>query len=104
MREREGGVELRVRLTPRASRNGVAGLYGDRLKIQITAVPAGGAANKALERFVAKAAGVPPTSVRVVTGAKDRSKTVLIQTDQVAAVVSRVCERLRPADEGEGDD
>ncbi len=75
---REHGVELRVRVVPGATREGVAGLYGDRLKIRVTAPPVGNAANESLVRFVARAAKVPPTRVRIVLGDRGRSKVVFV--------------------------
>ncbi len=94
MRQRESGVELRVRLIPRAARNRVVGLYGDRLKISLSAPPVGGAANQALVRYLAAAAHVAPSRVRVVAGLKDRSKTVLIETDEPARLYSALTAAL----------
>ncbi len=74
-REREGGVELFVRLTPKSSRDEVAGLGqasdGSRhLIARVRAVPEKGAANLALERLLAERLGVPRRSVAVVAGAR----------------------------------
>jgi hypothetical protein len=73
------GVQVAVRLSPRASRNAVAGLAdtadgGTVLKVSVTAVPEGGRANAALVGLLAKAWRVPPSSVRVASGATDRNK------------------------------
>ncbi len=78
-----------MRLTPPSSRVRGVGLYGDRLKISLTAPPVGGAANDALRRFLGKALRVPPTSVRIVRGARDPSKTLLIETSDVAGLAAR---------------
>jgi uncharacterized protein YggU (UPF0235/DUF167 family) len=53
------GVRLAIRLTPRASRNGVDGVVRDAegrpaLQLRLPAPPVEGAANKALVAFVAK--------------------------------------------------
>lgn len=90
---RRTGVEVRVRLNPKSSRDRIDGLYGDRLKIRLVAPPVDGQANAALIRFLAKALRLPPTSGRVVEGARGRSKTVLFETDDPAAAA----ERLRSA-------
>lgn len=90
MRRREAGVEVQLRLTPHSSRDRVVGLYGDRLKISLTAPPVGGAANEALQRFLGKTLAVPPTSLRIVRGIRDPSKTVLIETDEVSRLAERV--------------
>ena len=80
IRRREGGVELRVRLMPRAARDGVQGLHGDRVKIRLTAPPVGGAANESLLRFLAGLTRVPRSRIRIVLGARDRSKTVVLES------------------------
>jgi hypothetical protein len=78
---RRTGVEVRVRLSPKSSRDRVDGLYGDRLKVRLTAPPVDGRANEALIRFLAKAARLPPSCGRVVAGTRNRSKTVLLETE-----------------------
>lgn len=94
LRTRETGVEVRVRLAPRASREKVDGLYGDRLKIRLTAPPVGGAANEALLRFLAKRVRIAPRNLRIVQGAKTVSKTVLIECENRAAVAERLQDLL----------
>jgi uncharacterized protein (TIGR00251 family) len=79
-----------VRLSPRASREGVHGLYGDRLKVRLTAPPVGGAANEALLRFLARAAGLAPSRARIVAGPRDRSKTILLTCDDPRGVAERL--------------
>jgi hypothetical protein len=71
------GVRIRVRVQPRASNSGVAGLHGDRLRIRLSAPPVDGAANDALVEFLAGCLGVPERSVTVASGLTSRSKTVL---------------------------
>lgn len=70
---------LRVQVQPRASRDGFAGLHGDRLKIRLTAAPVDGAANAQLTAFLAEAFGVPKRQVQLVSGASGRAKTVRIE-------------------------
>jgi len=49
------------------------------LRVRVTAPPAQGRANAALERLLANALGVPPSAVRVVSGERAREKTVAIE-------------------------
>jgi uncharacterized protein len=72
------GVRLRVRVQPRASRTGLAGVHGDQLRIRLTAPPVDGAANDALIRFLAERLEVPRAAVRVEAGAAGRSKLVAV--------------------------
>jgi uncharacterized protein (TIGR00251 family) len=74
----DGGVRLRVRVQPRASRSEIAGVHGDELRIRLQAPPVDGAANEALVRFLAEALGAPRSAVEIVSGLASRSKTVVI--------------------------
>ncbi len=79
VREASGGAELEVWVQPRASRDEVAGLQGEALKVRITAPPVDGEANAALVRFLAKRLGVPRGAVTVVRGQTGRRKTLRIE-------------------------
>jgi uncharacterized protein len=72
-------VRIRIRVQPRASRTEVAGPYGDAIRIRLAAPPVDGAANEALERFLAASLGVPRTAVVLVSGQAGRSKVVEIR-------------------------
>jgi uncharacterized protein (TIGR00251 family) len=67
---------LDVRVQPRASRTGFAGLFGDRLKVRLQAPPVDGRANAALLEFVADACGLPKSRVTLETGQTGRDKRV----------------------------
>jgi uncharacterized protein (TIGR00251 family) len=75
--EHTAGVVLRVLVQPRASRNHVAGLHGDALKVRITAPPVDGAANSMCIRFLARQANVPKSDVELIAGRTSRSKQLL---------------------------
>jgi len=90
MRLRTGGVEVAVRLNTKASREGVQGVYGDRIKIGVNAPPVAGAANQALVRLLAKAARRPPSEVKIVLGLTSRSKTVLVNTPDPGSTAKRI--------------
>jgi len=79
VRETGGGIELEVWVQPRASRDEVAGLQGEALKVRIAAPPVDGEANAALVRFLAKRLGVARSAVSVVRGHSGRHKTVRIE-------------------------
>jgi uncharacterized protein len=85
LRIASAGVMLPVRLTPKSSRDGIAGIewFGDEgvLKARVRAVPERGRANRALERLIADWLGVAPSSVSVEQGTKSRVKQVLVAGD-----------------------
>ena len=97
LRRREGGIEIRVRLIPRASKNKIDGFHGDRLKLRLTAPPIAGEANRSLVRFLAPLCRIAPSKGKVVMGAQNRSKTVLFECDDPDQVAERL--RRRVADE-----
>lgn len=63
-----GGVLIRVKAVPGASRDAIAGALGDRLKVRVSAPPEGGKANDAIRRLLAAALGVHDRAVQVVQG------------------------------------
>jgi uncharacterized protein len=79
--EKKEGLVVKVAVVPRASRNQVAGLKEDALKIKLTAPPVEGAANKACLQFLAKTLGLPKSSLTIVAGESSRSKRILIRLD-----------------------
>lgn len=72
------GCKVSCFVQPRASRNAIAGVYGDALKIAITAPPVDGKANKALCEFWGRLAKVPKGAVSVEVGEAARRKVVAI--------------------------
>jgi hypothetical protein len=79
------GIELRVRLTPKSSRDQVDGIEtrgdGEILKARVRAVPEDGKANAALVTLVAGWLAVPQRSVELVGGGKSRIKTIAVSGD-----------------------
>jgi uncharacterized protein YggU (UPF0235/DUF167 family) len=97
-RRAKGGVELFVRLTPRASRDEIGGVEAtadgrEHLAARVRAVPDKGKANVALERLLADWLGVPRSTVRVHAGATQRLKTLRIEGDgeAIAARIGTRC-------------
>ena len=69
---------LGLRVQPRARKNELLVRDG-RLLVRVTAPPADGKANAAACALLAKALGLPKTSIRVERGASSRDKVVSIQ-------------------------
>lgn len=78
IREEKEGVFFKVRVQPRASRNQVAGLYEDALKLRLTAPPVDGEANEACRAFLAGLLNVPRSQVEIVSGHTGRSKMIKV--------------------------
>lgn len=63
---------------PRASRDGVAGIAGDAVRVRLTAPPLENRANEALVRFLSARLSVPRPRVEIVAGKRGRKKIVRI--------------------------
>jgi uncharacterized protein (TIGR00251 family) len=72
-------ASLVVRLTPRASRDEIAGWQGDELRVRLRAPPVDGRANEALLRLLASRLDVSPSSIEVVSGATARVKRLRVE-------------------------
>lgn len=80
------GLRVRIRLTPGASANRIAGLVGEAdggvaLKVQVTAVAEAGKANDALISLLARRWGVAKRDLTITAGLTDRRKTVHVAGD-----------------------
>ena len=69
---------MNVYVQPRASRNRIAGMHGQAIKICITAPPVENKANEAVIRFMADFFGVPKSYISIKSGRQSRNKKVLI--------------------------
>jgi uncharacterized protein len=86
IRETAAGVELDVRVIPRARRSEVAGIRGDDLVVRLAAPPVEGAANDALVDLLSRKLDLPHRSIQIVTGLRSRRKRVLISGMRAATV------------------
>ena len=87
-RLRPDGLDLFVRLTPKAAVDRLEGLEvtadgRGHLKARVRAVPEKGAANAALEKLVARALDLPASNVSVNAGGTSRLKVLRIGGDPV---------------------
>ena len=93
-------IALRVRLTPKSSRDAVEGLEataeGPALKARVRALPEDGAANAGLERLIANWLDVPRGAVALTQGGRSRVKTLTV-TGQTSVLLQRLEERLARA-------
>lgn len=100
LREGDGAVTLRVRVQPRASREGLGGVREGALVVRLTAPPVEGAANQALARFLGKALGVAPSAVSIAAGRASRNKLVTVKGLTGADVRARALPALPLAARG----
>ncbi len=72
-------LSIEVKVTPRASRDEIAGMRDGVLGVRVTAAPVDDAANRAVVKLIAKRAGVARSRVRIARGARGRRKRIEIE-------------------------
>ncbi len=83
---------LKVRVTPGARQQRLAGWQGDVLLLRVRAAPERGRANEAACRLLAEKLGLPPGRVVLARGAASRDKLVFVE----GLSEDEVRQRLRP--------
>ena len=85
---RDGGVLVTVKAVPRARRTTAVGVQDGAVRIQIAAAPHKGQSNAALCAYLADAAGVRPSAVRLRRGSTGARKLIEIDGDPAAIEVA----------------
>ena len=71
-----GGVEIAVRVIPRARKRGIAGTREGALLVRLTAPPVEGAANAELIALLSHILKVPKSAISILSGQTGRGKRV----------------------------
>jgi uncharacterized protein len=90
IRQTATGLELRVRVIPRAQRTALAGERDGHLLIRLSAPPVDGAANAALVDFLSDTLDIPKRQIRIVSGEQSRAKRIAISGIDLAAASARL--------------
>jgi hypothetical protein len=78
LHESDSGVTFAVKVHPRAKKNTITGVFGNALKVSLTAPPSDGKANAACVELLAKVLKVPRSSVTIASGQTSRGKIVRV--------------------------
>lgn len=84
LEQKDATLALTVYIQPRASRNSLAGLHGEALKLRITAAPVDNRANEAVAAFIARLLNIPRQSVTLKSGHQSRTKRFIIRNISLA--------------------
>lgn len=84
IRDTPDGVEIDLLVVPNASRDGVVGVHGDRVKIRVTSPPEKNKANAAVIEVVRHATRA--RRVEIIRGRTGRHKTVLVRDATLESV------------------
>jgi uncharacterized protein (TIGR00251 family) len=79
IRDTRSGVELDVRVIPRAHKTTLDGVRDDALLVRVAAAPIEGAANDALIEYFSSILGLRRRAVRLVSGERGRKKRLAIE-------------------------
>jgi|GEM_PF-168357 len=73
------GVQILIKVVPRAAKPGVDGLLDGRLKLRLSSPPTDGRANAEALALLAEVLEVPKGNLELVAGAASRQKIVLVR-------------------------
>ncbi|OQX09719.1 MAG: YggU family protein [Desulfobacteraceae bacterium IS3] len=87
IQESPEGLIFKIFVQPRSSKNAIAGLYGDAIKIRLTAPPVDNAANEMCIKYLSKCLGIPKSAIEIASGHTGRTKQILLRygKDKVSA-------------------
>ncbi|MFV1958088.1 MAG: DUF167 domain-containing protein [Planctomycetota bacterium] len=83
-----GAALVHLKVVPGASREGIAGRYGHRLRVKVAVPAQAGRANRAVLALLARRLGLPERDLALVRGASSPRKSVRV-TGLGAAAVER---------------
>lgn len=78
IRATDAGVEIALKVQPKARRPGISGIHDQRLRVAVSAPPENGKANQAVLRLMATALEVSVRQVEIVRGTTSRSKQLRV--------------------------
>ena len=71
-------VDIRIKLLPRSSMEGITGREGEVYRVKVTSPPVDGKANNALISFLSKRLGIAKGNIKIIAGKGSRMKLVRI--------------------------
>ncbi len=80
---KENFVIFTIKAQPNSSKNKIAGILGDSLKINIKAPAVEGAANKELVKFLSKTFKVAKSEIEFVSGETSKQKRIKIPHNEL---------------------
>ena len=87
--QKDGSILLWIKAVPGASRDQIAGVLSDRLKIRVAAPPENGKANKAICALLAKTIGIKVNQIEIHSGQSNPEKIIRITGLNAAEIARR---------------
>jgi uncharacterized protein (TIGR00251 family) len=82
---------LKLRVSPKAAQDAIAGWHGGALKIKVRAAPEKGRANASVVDLLAGALGVPKAAIVIESGQGSRDKRVRVHGLSAETITARLC-------------
>lgn len=95
--EMTGGIRLALYVQPNAPKNEIVGVYQDRLKIKVQAVPADGRANAEVVSLMSEIFEVPKTNIEILSGDTGRNKFIAISGATMSQALQTLSAITQPA-------
>ena len=95
IQERDDGVTIECRVSPRAGRSRLKGVAGGVLMVALAAPPVEGAANDELVALLSKELAIPKSRISILRGRRSRKKVVQIQGARLNDLSALLEEALR---------
>lgn len=94
VRQEGAAASFRIRLQPKASREGIDGEVDGVLRLRVNAPPVEGQANEACLRLLAKALDLPVSRLGIVAGQQARVKTIRVADASADLLRTALCNLL----------
>jgi uncharacterized protein (TIGR00251 family) len=86
-------MRLKIKVIPKASKNGIAGWLGDELKVMVTAAAEKGKANKAVIAMLAQTLQLPKQAIRITAGQTSAHKTLELDNIDARELQQRLTQK-----------
>ena len=73
---KDNSIRINLLIVPKSSKNQIAGIINNKLKIKIKSPPVEGAANKELIKFFSKFLKISKSSISIISGEHSKNKII----------------------------
>ncbi|MEI7475442.1 MAG: DUF167 domain-containing protein [bacterium] len=90
----DDGIKISVRVTPNSSKCEISGLIENSLRVKLDVPPVEGKANEKCIKFLSKVFKVSKSSIKIVSGEKNKNKILYIKgnVDDLVEILNGVLE------------
>lgn len=85
--EKEEGISIECKITPRARKTRIKGIRDKTLLIALNAPPVDGKANEALVIFFASLLSIPKSKITILKGEHSRNKIIFLKDVKASKII-----------------